>query len=190
MPPAPPFVLSCYLPAVRRFLPVLIVLFALVLPRAAHAFERQWHAGADVGWSVVTHKDRAYGGYGGGAHLTYGLTDAFDAMLQVGVTGHPVYTGYPWMTVSHASLGAVWTFDVLRWVPYAGLLVGGYHFSSVGRYDKAEWKLGFQATLGLDYAFSRSWAAGLQVRYHTFSDEPFTAHYLTTFVRAEYRWGW
>ena len=46
------------------------------------------------------------------------------------------------------------------------------------------------ADLGLDYAISRSIGVGVQIRYHTFSDDPFSAHYLTTFGRVEYTFGW
>jgi opacity protein-like surface antigen len=165
------------------------VLAALLVSSRAGAFERQWHLGADAGWSVLTWKGSVHGGFGGGAHLTYGLTDSFNAVAELSVTGHPLYVGRPWMTVGSGAAGLAYTLDVLRWVPYAALLVGGYQFSGANL-QQAEYKLGFQLALGFDYAFSRSWAAGLQVRYHTFSDDPFTAHYLTTFARFEYRWGW
>ena len=161
----------------------------LLASSSAKAFERQWQVGADAGWSALSWKGSIFGGYGGGAHLTYGLTDQFNALVQLGLTGHPVYEGRPWMKVASGAAGLGYTLDVLRWVPYAALLVGGYQFSGADL-ASAEWKLGFQLALGLDYSFSRAWAAGVQVRYHTFSDDPFSAHYLTTFARFEYRWGW
>ncbi|MBI5535898.1 MAG: outer membrane beta-barrel protein [Deltaproteobacteria bacterium] len=179
-----------------RLLPGLCAFAAVsAIATASHAFERQWHLGADLGWSAVSHKtsidgqERIFGGYGAGGHLVYGLNDTFNAMLEVGVSGHPIYSNRPWMTVASGAAGVSYTLDILRWVPYAGLLVGGYHFSAVG-HDKAETKLGFQLALGLDYAFNRSWAMGVQLRYHTFADDPFSAHYMTTFGRFEYRWGW
>jgi opacity protein-like surface antigen len=156
---------------------------------ASHAFERQWHAGGDLGWSAVSYQGAIRSGYGGGGHLVYGLNDSLNAMLELGVTTHGIWSNRPWLKVSSGAVGISYTLDVARWVPYAGLLVGGYHFSAVDPF-KAETKLGFQFALGLDYAFSRSWAAGVQLRYHTFSDDPFSAHYMTTFGRFEYRWGW
>jgi len=159
------------------------------IARISHGFERQWHVGGDLGWSAVSYRGAIRSGYGGGGHVVYGLNDTFNAMLELGLTTHGVYSDRPWLKVASGAVGIGYTLDILRWVPYAGLLVGGYRFSG-GVLEKAEVKLGFQFALGLDYALSRSWAIGAQVRYHTFSDDPLSAHYLTTFGRFEYRWGW
>lgn len=170
-------------------LSVLIALCPLLLSEEAAAFEKQWHAGADLGMSAVSYNNSIFGGYAAGAHATYGLTDTWNAMLELDGSTHPVYIGYPNLTVASGAVGIGYTLDVLRWVPYGALLVGGYHFSGANL-QEPQWKLGFQVALGLDYAINRSWAIGAQVRYHTFSDEPLSAHYLTTMGRVEYTWGW
>lgn len=170
-------------------LSILAALGPLLVSAEAEAFEKQWHAGADLGMAAVSYNGSIFGGYGAGAHATYGLTDTFNAMLELSGSTHPVYIGYPSLTVASGAVGVGYTLDVMRWVPYAGLLVGGYHFRGANLLEP-QWKLGFQFALGLDYAISRSWAVGLQVRYHTFSDDPLSAHYLTTFGRVEYMWGW
>lgn len=110
-------------------------------------------------------------------------------MLELETTIHPIAQHHPNLLIMSGAAGAAYTFDVLRWVPYAGVLVGGYRFSGADM-RKADAKLGFQFAVGLDYAISRSWVVGAQVRYHTFSDDPFNAHYLTTFARVDYVWGW
>jgi opacity protein-like surface antigen len=173
----------------RAFPAAAISLLCVTGSSRAGAFERQWHAGGDIGWSAVSFAGGIFSGYGGGAHLTYGLTDTFNAMLELGATSHTVYLNRPNLTVLSGAAGIGYTLDVLRWVPYAALLVGGYSFSGANLV-KADPRLGFQVAVGLDYAIARSVAVGVQVRYHTFSDDPFSASYLTTFARVEYLWGW
>lgn len=156
---------------------------------AARAFERQWHAGADLGWAAVSWRDSVRSGFGGGLHLAYGLSDSYNVLVELSGSTHSVEADQPNLTVLSGAAGMAYTLDVLTWVPYAGLLVGGYRFDGV-RLDKAENLLGFQAALGLDYRPSTSWALGVQLRYHTFSDDPFQAHYMTSFARFEVLWGW
>jgi opacity protein-like surface antigen len=180
-------------PVFRRSAPVLLgfATAAALLAAAsrAGAFERQFHLGADGGWSAVSWRGAVHGGWGAGAHLTYGLTDAFNAMLELAATDHAVAPGRPDLVVMSGAAGVAYTLDVLRWVPYGGLLVGGYRFSGA-ELERPHAKLGFQVAIGLDYQLSRSWAVGGQVKYHTFSDDPLSAHYLTTFARVAYLWGW
>lgn len=167
----------------------LVVLCIATTTTTAHGFERQWHAGADATWAAVTWHDSTYGGYGAGAHLAYGLRDDFNALLEVGATSHPVWVDRPSLLVASGSVGVAYTLDVLEWVPYFGLLVGGYHVSGA-ELGQGELKLGFQGTAGMDYRFSRDFAVGAQLRYHTFAGDPFTAHYMTVSARFEYLWGW
>lgn len=178
---------------VRRPLAIPLLLLTTLCPllvsASAEAFERQWHAGADLGMAAVSYNGSIFGGYAAGVHASYGLNDTFNAMVEVSGSMHPVYIGYPALTVGSGAVGVAYTLDVLRWVPYAGVLVGGYHFRGANL-QESQWKLGFQVALGLDYSFDRSWAVGAQIRYHTFSDDPLSAHYLTTCLRAEYLWGW
>jgi len=153
------------------------------------AFERQWHAGVDLGLASVTWNDQMHGGLGGGLHLAYGLTDSYNALVEVGGSTHAPYADQPSLDVMHAATGMAYTLDVTRWVPYMGLLVGGYRFHGAELED-ADYRLGFQGAVGVDYRPSRFWALGLQVRYHTFSDDPLSTHYVTTFGRVEMMWGW
>lgn len=155
----------------------------------ALAFERQWHAGVDVGLAGVSWNDEVRGGYGGGLHLAYGLTDSYNLLLEVGGSSHPLEAGQPALDVAHGAFGMAYTLDVISWVPYMGLLVGGYRFAGA-ELEEADHRLGFQGALGLDYRPSRSWAVGLQLRYHTFSDDPLSTHYMTSFGRFELLWGW
>lgn len=150
----------------------------------AFALDGEWHAGADAGLAFLG----TQAGLGGGAHLVYGLSDAFNAMLKLDLSHHGASTdGSPNTNVMSAGLGVAYTLDVTRWVPYAGLLAGGYRLTG----DAALWAPGFQIPLGLDYRFDRHFSAGIQVRYHTlFTFAPFDSRsYATTFLRAEWVWG-
>jgi hypothetical protein len=156
---------------------------AIVLLSAgeAGAFERQWHLGVDAGYAALF--ENGPSGFGGGAHLGYGISDAFNALLELDVTRHPSAG----TTVWSGATGIAYTLDVARAVPYGGVLAGVYRLSG----DLAATAPGGQLVLGLDYALERNWAVGVQVRLHTiFAADPVgTAAYLTTFLRAEYLWG-
>src|SRR5262245_47757250 len=122
--------------------------FAAVVCMAPRAwgFERQWHAGVDTGYASLF-GDNSAAGFGGGAHLAYGLTDAFNAMLEADVTrqfsaGTTIWSG---------GLGAAYTLDVARAVPYLGVLGGLYGLAG----DLSTFAPGLQFALGLDYQIER-----------------------------------
>ena len=156
---------------------------------AASAVERQWRMGADIGWAAVASSEKVFPGWGGGAHLAYGLTDSYDLLMSAGLTSHAISASTPNGTIMDVAVGAAYTLDIVQWVPYVGLLVGGYRQSG-GGLQQANYDLGLQIALGMDYRFSPSWSTGLQVKYASFSKEPLSAHYMTTFVRFEYLLGW
>jgi hypothetical protein len=163
----------------RALLPAAVAVLAL--SRHAGAFERQWHAGIDGGFAYLA-GDRGSAGWGTGGHLAYGLNDAFNAMLDLGFSHHGE------TNVLSGALGAAYTLDVTRLVPYGGVLVGGYRLT--GGLANA---LGVQLALGADYQLSRHWAVGLELKWHrslwTWSNTIDSVSYTTAFVRAEYLWG-
>lgn len=180
----------------HRFIPLAaaVALAVALSPAPAAAYERQWHAGLGLGYSVLTDDPVAHG-FGGGLHLAYGLTDAFNAMLEIDIAGHP---GDDLMIMS-GSLGVGYVFDVLQWVPYVGLMVGGYDLWSVADECGADvegvpachrGRIGGSIPLGLDYQISRDFAVGAQGRIHLLllGDSP--AMYVTAFARAEILWGY
>jgi opacity protein-like surface antigen len=175
------------------------MLVLLATPQA-HAFERQWHAGIDGGLGGLF-SDPTANGFGGGMHLAYGLSDAFNALLEVDVTRHP-NAGSTGATVWSGGTGVAYTLDVARAFPYAGLLVAGYRLNGELRCAPlASGKPfcapssnapGLQYVLGLDYQLERNWAIGVQLRLHTiFAPDPVgVLAYGTTFLRVEYLWQW
>jgi hypothetical protein len=168
-------------------------LIALVAGGDAQAFERQWHVGVDAGYAALF--EGTVSGFGGGAHGAYGLSDAFNAMLEFDVTHHPrasvtlgpanAPTTFSLETVVSGGAGIAYTIDVARAVPYVGVLAAGYYLG-----DLSPMSPGGQIALGLDYQLQRNWAIGGQVRLHTiFTADAGTIAYMTTFLRLEYLWG-
>jgi hypothetical protein len=166
----------------------------LFLARDASAFERQWHVGFDAGYAVIF--EDGVSGYGGGGHAAYGLTDSFNAMLELSATRHPgagVTVGAGEMqqvlsmeTVLSGNAGIAYTIDVARAVPYVGILAGGYRLGDLTH----SLSPGGALALGLDYQLERNWAIGAQFRMHTiFTEEAGAVAYATTFLRLEYLWG-
>ena len=152
----------------------------------AAAFERQWHLGGGLGAASFVGSDEPIAPaaclYG-----AYGLSDMFDARLEFTGSRHPLDDESHAVLYSGAA-GLAYKIDVIEWVPYVGLLAGYYS------YDFRTGGIGFSTALGLDYAVSRNFGLGLQLRYHwTSSDVPTSlteGEYFTAFLRAEYRWGW
>ena len=166
----------------------------------ASALEREHHVGLDAGLSMLKIDDKsslsACCGIGG--HYVYGLTDAFNFMaegtfsavafkeqLADEKTPHTRPT-----TVSHVAAGIAYVLDVLTYVPYAGLLVGGYALGG-GTLDSTLYLPGAEIALGLDYKLTRKWTVGLAVRQTIFLAKTSTyPSYTNVFARFEYVWGW
>ncbi len=168
-----------------------------VVPAAA--VERENHVGVDLGASMLVVSDKSSPDVGPalGAHWTYGLSDAFDLMvegswsllaLHENVTSKSTPRDRPGWG-ANANVGVAYVFDVLSWVPYAGLLLGGYTFGG-GTLDGSRLLVGFDVALGVDYRFTRSLCAGVSARQHMLSDVPEYPSYTQLFARLEYTWGW
>ena len=190
-----------------RVLPFLVTASLVLLPGAAHAFEHQHHIGVDPMVTLFTAKLNDPGiGAGVGIHYTYGLTDQFNLMveassgiLKFGSTAPiapdpndpnpPVPAAFP-KTVDSGAVGVGYVIDILRYVPYVGILGSGYALGG-GALPKTTFAYGAQLAVGLDYQIDRHWALGLAYRQHLFfnkvSDYP---SFSTLGLRAEYIWGW
>jgi hypothetical protein len=164
----------------------------------AGAVEREHHLGVDAGLSLLVLNDKTDVGGALGGHWAYGLSDVFNLMAEatwslvaLGEKVQDVHTPRTRPTnVANVGAGVGFVFDVLQWVPYAGLLVGGYGLFG-GTLDKPRFPLGGTAALGLDYRFRREWAAGVAFRQHLLLTDMSTYPSFThVFARVEYTWGW
>jgi hypothetical protein len=154
---------------------------------SAHAFEREWHLGGGAGISdgsglALSPAVAAY--------LAYGLSDVFDARVELTARGYHIGSEQNPHALS-AMAGIAYKLDVLRWVPWAGVYAGYLGFLDQPRTDLTfkRHDVALGVGLGLDYAFTRKLGAGITLRY----DDALGRANTRTFdalLRAEYRWGW
>ena len=157
------------------------------LERPAQAFERQWHLGAGAG---VTRGSGLSLSPAVAAYAAYGLSDVFDARLELTARGYHLGSQQNPNALS-AMAGVAYKLDVLRWVPWAGVYAGYLAFADRPRselaFKQGDVALGIGA--GLDYSVSRELGLGVTLRF----DQALSRSSSTSFdalLRAEYRWGW
>jgi hypothetical protein len=179
-----------------------VAAFALVSSYEANAgaFEKQHHLGLSPALAVlnVANKSTSSVGAGLSLHYAYGLTDQFNFMVEGG--SHVVALDQQLDTretprtfparVDHAGVGIGYVLDVLRWVPYFGLL-GQTYVLSGGTLESSKVAVGVALAVGLDYQFTRHFAVGLAVRQSFIASELSTyPTYTLAQLRAEYVWGY
>jgi hypothetical protein len=168
-------------------------LLALLVPRSAHAFERQWHVGGGAGITAYPHYYSV--GPALGLNGAYGISDVFDVKLEL-LGSLNSYTApmsdvrehaAPWSAVA----GLSYKLDILQWIPYGALLVGYQHVA--GRLPAGDVYRRNDATaaivLGLDYAVSRDFGLGASVRTDFLLTSKEHGEAFTPMLRAEYHWG-
>ena len=154
---------------------------------AAGAFERQWHVGAAAGASTGPGLALSPAL---GAYAAYGLSDVFDARLEVTARGYHLMSEVDPNALS-AMIGVAYKLDVLRWVPWAGAYVGYLGFFESPHLDLPfkQHDVAIGLGLGLDYGISRDLGLGITLRF----DDALSrveASTIDALLRAEYRWGW
>jgi outer membrane protein with beta-barrel domain len=191
----PPFPSS----STRRGTALAVAAAVLTLASSAFAVEREDHLGVDLGGSALIIADKSSADIGPalGAHWAYGLSDAFNLMVEGGWSiaslrdkpGPKIPSDRPaW--IANADVGVGYVFDVLQWVPYAGLLVGGEALSG-GTLPRGKFFPNAVVALGLDYRLSPRLAVGAALRQQFTALESSTYPSFTqAFARLEYTWGW
>jgi hypothetical protein len=176
-----------------------VVLAAAALAAPARAVEREQHLGIDVGGNMLVIGGKSTTDLGGTAmvHYTYGLSDTFDLMFEgqyslvaLGQTADGPKTPHTYPEwIANANVGIGYVFDVLTWVPYAGILVGGYGLSG-GTIQGTKFLPGVELAVGLDYRLSPSLAIGVAGRQHLLSETDTYPSFTQLLARIEYVWGW
>ncbi len=166
---------------------------ALFVSGHAHAFEREWHTGAGLGFTAYPHYYSV--GPALGLNAGYGISDVFDLKLEVLGSYHG-YTADPrlpsqWAAPFSVVAGLSYKLDVLQWIPYAALLVGFQDISgTLPRGEPFHRDDALAAiVLGLDYAMTRNFGLGLSLRTDMLLSSPTDGEAVTTMLRAEYHWG-
>jgi hypothetical protein len=169
---------------------------AILFSAPAHAVEREHQLGADLGGSMLIVSGKNQPDVGGivGVHWTYGLSDAFNLMAEgqwslVALDESPKAGPVRPSWVGNVDVGVSYVFDVLQWVPYAGVLVGGYDLSG-GTIPGLKLLAGAVLAFGVDYRFTRSLLGGVALRQHMLTDASVYPSFTQAFLRAEYAWGW
>lgn len=168
----------------------IVAVFAGLLPSRADAFERQWHAGASLGYMAALNPlTPTLHGVGGGLHVAYGLNDTVNLLGELNFTGFPAGRAL----VTGGGVGASYIFDVLQWVPYIGGIVGAYDvIDASGECRKYchSLRLNLEIPAGLDYTVSRSVAVGVAGRYQLLISGYSPVHLIGAFARVEILWGY
>jgi hypothetical protein len=180
-------------------LTALVALAGIAVPREAAAVEHQHHIGLDPSLAMLKVDDKSSlsVGAGLGVHYTYGISDQFNFMAEVNASIVAAKQQQDMPTSPHtrpaevddALVGVGYVIDVLQWVPYFGVLAGGYRLAG-GTLDNALVVFGGAAELGLDYQLSRHWAVGAAGQQHFLLTKMSTyPSYTTVMLRFEYMWG-
>jgi hypothetical protein len=188
-----------HLPLTRSVCALGPFLCVLLAGARANAFERQWHLGVGAG-GASPGKNYAFGP-AVGVHAAYGLSDVFDARLEVLLSQHPSRTeGFAPDRFYGAKLGIAYKLDVIQWIPYFGVSAGFLGVDApalsarraAGVVDPEGEFRPAQATLGLlgglDYAIGRNLGVGIigTIDYALGPPATMTAGLL----HVEYRFGW
>lgn len=173
-------------------LAVIAVLFLVATP--AYAAKGVKRVGVQGGFAGLS-SDGDFSGYGGALYGGWSITDALTLGINATASSNQVTkTGGRSLVMSQA-VGITYALDIIQIVPYAGIYAGIYEFTG-GGLQKTQLKGGGQIALGADYVYSRDFTFGLELRAHALPGEFLTSptnptpFYATTFLKAEYTWGW
>jgi len=180
-----------------------LALGALLAPRRAQAFEREWHVGGGVGLTAYPHYYTT--GPALGLNAGYGISDVFDLKLELlgslntytpPLTKDDIAAGRKTLPSEHAEpwsavAGLSYKLDILQWIPYGALLAGYQHIGGrlpVGKPFRRDDALA-AIVLGLDYAATRNFGLGASIRTDILLTSPERGAAFTPMLRAEYHWG-
>jgi hypothetical protein len=129
--------------------------------------EDEWQLSARLGGGNADGYPIQPWGLAGALDLEYGFLEAFAARASVGVVSRPVNAiknGPPGGTLQArtALVGATYTFDVLRLVPYMELGIGLLTWSGP---SAPKTSFGTELGLGADYLLTPRWACGASAQY-------------------------
>lgn len=166
-------------------------------PCTAGAEQRELQLGLQPVYGITYIDKRTPSGGGGNLQLSYGITDAVGIQLHGGITDHPLSEDKDDMLAAgtlltwHASLGVVYSLDIVRIVPYFEASIGLLGVTTmVNGMTKTSLNAGAELGLGGDYMLNRRWAVGVAVRYHAFlTDLGRIPLYLTVGPRVLLRFG-
>lgn len=121
-----------------------------------------------------------------GVDYERGFSDAMSVRASGGIGAYVLDNDDMGTSYSaHATVGLTYLFDVLKYVPYVNVGVGGIVLTG-GPLEDTKLSALLELGVGLDILHSRTFSYGVQARLETFIQE--TA-FFSAGVRATYRWG-
>jgi hypothetical protein len=135
---------------------------------ARAAGEDEWQLTARVGGGNATGSPVSPWGFAAAGELEYGVTDEWSARLSLGTVAHPVdavkdETPAGTRRAVTAMLGATYTIDVLRLVPFVSGGVGLLRWSGPGESGRITWAM--DLGVGADYLMTPRWSLGASAQY-------------------------
>jgi len=154
----------------------------------ASAYERQWRVGPDFGWVAASFPGGSVDGFGAGAHVTYGLTDAINLRAQgdLSVFDLPEASS---AIVYGGVVGGEYVLDVLNWVPFVGAMAGPVALAIQD--GETVMHLGVEIPFGLGYQLSEQWTVGAEGRYRMYllgSEAVSPSEHMAALLRIEHVW--
>lgn len=137
-------------------------------PTARAAGEDEWQLTARVGGANATGNPASPWGLAAGGELEYGVTDEWSARLSIGTVAHPVdavkdVSPAGTRRAMTAMLGATYTIDILRLVPFVSGGVGLLRWSGPGESGRLTWAM--DLGVGADYLMTPRWSMGASAQY-------------------------
>jgi hypothetical protein len=132
--------------------------------RATGPGEKQ--VSASVGFALAGGGDNASPGMQVGVEATLGVTDAWAGRAAVSSSwqADPASGGPGHVTA--VSLGATFSLDVVRWVPFGDV---GFSLADLRGDGASSQRLGPQIGLGVEYLLSRRWTLAALARFDYFA---------------------
>jgi len=175
--------------AARLLCSLALVGVATTLSPLAQAWERQWRLGGEAGYGMVGLSEGSLNGFLGGAHLTYGLSDAFNLRVGADVSAFDRPPPASYALLWSGTVGIEYVVDIMDLVPYVGVSTGAMGvFKEAERHDLY---LGIEIPAGLGYQVLPELTVGAEFRYRLllFGSDVGPVPLLTVLGRAEFVWG-
>jgi hypothetical protein len=148
---------------------LVLVALALAGARPARAAgEDEWQLSARLGGANATGSPFSPWGLAAGLDVEYGLTDAWSARATVETLAHPVdavkdVSPAGTRRAIAAILGATYTVDVIRLVPYITGGLGILRWTGPG--EDGRLTMALDLGVGADYLLTPRWAVGASALY-------------------------
>ena len=149
----------------QSFQGLLIANFAILaaISCPAHATDSgEKQVAAAVGFAMAGGENGARPGMQASVEAALGFTDAWAGRVTVSSSWQPEAGSCGPHRVTAVSLGTVYSFDVVRWVPFLDL---GFSLADLRGNGASSQRLGPQAGLGVEYQLSRRWTLAALVRF-------------------------